>query len=34
MADKEGTYTIPGATIVADGQNKNFKSRTNQSITA
>ena len=22
MADKEGTYTIPGATIVADGQNK------------
>mgnify|MGYP000730254978 CR=1 FL=1 len=22
MADKEGTYTIPGATIVADGQTK------------
>ena len=25
MADKEGTYTIPGATIVADGQNKTSK---------
>ena len=34
MADKEGTYTIPGATIVADGQKQNFKFRTNQSITA
>lgn len=26
MADKEGTYTIPGATIVADGQNKTSNS--------
>ncbi|MDO4181743.1 MAG: BatD family protein, partial [Bacteroidales bacterium] len=26
MADKEGTYTIPGATIVADGENKTSNS--------
>ena len=26
MADKEGTYTIPGATIIADGQNKTSNS--------
>ena len=34
MADKEGTYTIPGATYCGRRTKQNFKFRTNQSITA